>query len=88
LEQPARSTSSASTVFDQPLAVFAEGRLGDDEAEVWAGLRVYLGRPNALINRHRQDDPAVSSLDFLFESTVTPTATVTPPEVEEEEEPE
>ncbi|GAB5510415.1 MAG: hypothetical protein Rhims3KO_18160 [Hyphomicrobiales bacterium] len=62
--------------FDQPLALFAEGRVGDDEAEVWAGLRVYLGRPNSLIGRHREDDPAVPSLDFLFESTVTvaPTA--------------
>ncbi|MFN3225225.1 MAG: hypothetical protein ACE360_03105 [Hyphomicrobiales bacterium] len=70
--------------FNQPLALFAEGRLGDDEAEVWAGLRVYLGRPNSLINRHRQDDPAVPSLDFLFETTVAAapgvTASTTPAE--------
>lgn len=67
--------------FDQPLALFAEGRLGDDEAEVWAGLRVYFGRPSSLINRHRQDDPAIPSLDFLFESTVStaPTAAETTP---------
>jgi hypothetical protein len=52
------------------LGVFAEGRFGDDNAEIWGGLRVYFGRPNSLISRHREDDPNNPSLDFLFESTV------------------
>ncbi len=63
--------------MDQPLALFAEGRLGDDEAEIWGGLRVYFGRPNSLINRHRQDDPDNYSLDFLLEADVTPAAAPT-----------
>lgn len=62
------------------LGVFAEGRFGDNDAEVWGGLRVYFGRPNTLIGRHREDDPNNPSLDFLFEQAVDPAAvTGTPP---------
>lgn len=55
---------------DQAIAVFAEGRIGEDRAEVWGGMRVYFGQPNSLIGRHREDDPSNPSLDFLFEEKV------------------
>ena len=54
--------------------VFGEGRVSDDDAGAWAGVRVYFGPSNTLINRHRQDDPGNPSLDFLFEQTVQPAA--------------
>lgn len=60
----------SSAGADQAFSVFGEARVGDDNMEVWGGLRVYFGQPNSLIGRHREDDPANPSLDFLFDATL------------------
>ncbi len=39
------------------LSVFGEGRLGEDFAAGWGGIRVYFGESKSLIRRHREDDP-------------------------------
>ncbi|MEP0519976.1 MAG: hypothetical protein ABJO09_01390 [Hyphomicrobiales bacterium] len=54
-------------VFSSGIALFAEGRIGEDDYKgAWAGVRMYLGDDKSLIRRHREDDPTDWSEDNLF----------------------
>jgi hypothetical protein len=52
---------------DMPLSLTAEGRYGDDDYKaISIGAKFYFGGPQkALINRHREDDPADGLFDFI-----------------------
>lgn len=54
-------------VFSSGVALFAEGRIGEDDYKgAWAGVRMYLGDNKSLIRRHREDDPTDWAEDNLF----------------------
>lgn len=54
-------------VFSSGVALYAEGRIGEDEYQgAWAGVRMYLGDEKTLIRRHREDDPIEWAEDNLF----------------------
>ncbi|WP_306257920.1 hypothetical protein [Pararhizobium sp. IMCC21322] len=54
-------------ILSSGVALFAEGRIGEDEYQgAWAGVRMYLGDNKSLIRRHREDDPTDWSEDNLF----------------------
>jgi hypothetical protein len=49
------------------LAVFADGRVGDQHYRAaLAGVRIYFGPSNVLIDKHRRDDPGDWQKDNLF----------------------
>lgn len=47
------------------VALFAEGRFGDDYYAAWTGVRFYFGDDKSLLRRHREDDPAAYILDVM-----------------------
>lgn len=54
-------------VFSSGVALYAEGRIGEDDYQgAWAGVRMYLGDNKSLIRRHREDDPTDWAEDNLF----------------------
>ncbi|MEM1152055.1 MAG: hypothetical protein AAGI03_16185, partial [Pseudomonadota bacterium] len=61
-------------------AVFADGRLHEDESSFLLGVRVYFGDDKPLIRRHREDDPATRlTVDLLMAENRSqgPTGTTT-----------
>ena len=45
-------------VFSSGVALFAEGRIGENDYEgIWGGVTFYIGDDKSLIRRHREDDP-------------------------------
>lgn len=49
------------------VALFAEGRIGEDDYEgAWAGVRMYFGENKSLMRRHREDDPTDWAEDSVF----------------------
>lgn len=45
-------------IFSSGVALFAEGRIGENDYEgVWGGVTFYIGDGKFLIRRHREDDP-------------------------------
>jgi hypothetical protein len=51
------------------LSLFSEGRVSEDHAAAWAGLRLYFGADKPLIRRHREDDPPNYTSDDLYSLT-------------------
>lgn len=48
-------------------SAFAEGRIGEDDASVWGGVKVRFGNSDkSMIRRDREDDPNVWVPDTLF----------------------
>lgn len=55
-------------IFSSGVALFAEGRIGDDDRyAAWGGVRLYLGDNKSLIRRHREDDPDGQGDEDLFD---------------------
>lgn len=55
--------NTGSTAF----SAFAEGRIGEEDSSVWAGVKVRFGNsPKSLIRRDREDDPRSWEPDTLF----------------------
>lgn len=45
-------------IFSSGVALFAEGRIGENDYEgIWGGVTFYIGDDKSLIRRHREDDP-------------------------------
>lgn len=45
-------------VFSSGVALFAEGRIGENDYQgIWGGVTFYIGDDKSLIRRHREDDP-------------------------------
>lgn len=66
-------------VFSSGIALFAEGRIGEDDYKgAWAGVRMYLGDNKSLIRRHREDDPTDWAEDNLFGIVVNGAANCVP----------
>tara|TARA_R110002124_G_scaffold281740_1_gene456365 strand:- start:4380 stop:5240 length:861 start_codon:yes stop_codon:yes gene_type:complete len=54
-------------VLASGVALFAEGRIGEDDYQAaWGGVRFYLGDSKSLIRRHREDDPDFMGDEDLF----------------------
>ncbi|MBP0652087.1 hypothetical protein J8J40_34000, partial [Mycobacterium tuberculosis] len=48
-------------------SVFAEGRVGEDDASVWAGVKVRFGHSDkSMLRRDREDDPKSWEPDTLL----------------------
>lgn len=54
-------------LFSNGVALFAEGRIGEDDyTGGWAGMRMYFGENKSLMRRHREDDPTDWAEDSVF----------------------
>lgn len=58
-------------MFSSGVALFAEGRIGENDYEgVWGGVTFYIGDDKTLIRRHREDDPDDWGEDNFLGGTV------------------
>lgn len=58
-------------VFSSGVALFAEGRIGENDYEgIWGGVTFYIGDDKSLIRRHREDDPDDWGEDNLLGAAV------------------
>jgi hypothetical protein len=56
-----------TNVFGGRVALFAEGRIGQNNYNAAiGGLRIYFGKSQTLIDKHRRDDPDGDTVDNLF----------------------
>jgi hypothetical protein len=56
-----------ANVLGGRIALFAEGRVGQNNySAAIGGLRIYFGKSQTLIDKHRRDDPDGDTLDNLF----------------------
>lgn len=56
-----------STMGTTAFSAFAEGRIGEEESSVWAGVKVRFGNSaKTMIRRDREDDPRNWEPDTLF----------------------
>lgn len=58
-------------IFSSGVALFAEGRIGENDYEgIWGGVTFYIGDDKSLIRRHREDDPDDWGEDNLLAAVV------------------
>lgn len=53
-------------------AIYADGRLREDDQAVIVGVRIYFGAQKSLIRRHREDDPIAPLVNDLFSASTVP----------------